>query len=135
MMTPAARAQLAETIEADPVVAYGRVLRPDWSVHLRDEVPEHIWREIVGYVLLGTPPGGFVEAVLQDSLIGAAMASDAVTRPKLWEIARFVAMGMPHDAQGSQRKVFAWIARGGLAGHRDADIDDEDADVIEELPS
>jgi hypothetical protein len=71
---------------------------------------------VVRYVEQGLQPGGFLTAVLEDSLKEAAMQADDVNQTKLFEWACVMYNDVPMDARGSKEKVAKWIAHGGMRG-------------------
>lgn len=71
---------------------------------------------LITYVLDGTEPSGFLEAVLRDSLSEAAARADDHNGPRLYEWAVVMYNYVPNDARGSREKVNHWIAHRGMAG-------------------
>jgi hypothetical protein len=68
------------------------------------------------YVRIGRPPGGFVRAVLEDSLTQAFAKADQYNRAAMFEIASYVYNKVPAPARWGG--VDAWIEAGGLEGVR-----------------
>lgn len=88
------------------------------------EIPEHIVDGFRDYLIHGIEPGSFCYAVLCNNLKEASSRADQVNRARLADIGQFMAWGMPSIAQGSEEKVNAWIAQGGLEGKAKAEIED-----------
>lgn len=87
--------------------------------HILDAVPNQNMRGAVErYLLQGIPPGGFLSAVLADSLKDAAGRADMVNRTMLFEWAAWVYNYCPAGAHGSDERVIAWCRDGGLTGKR-----------------
>jgi hypothetical protein len=95
---------------------------------MRDEGPEYLWDEMfpvhagalaryipkymrdgmVMWVAFGIRPGSFLTSVLQNDLIGAAMAADNLNRPRLHDYAAFLIGHVPALCYGTPAKVAVW---------------------------
>jgi hypothetical protein len=71
---------------------------------------------LILYVTDGLEPGGFLTAVLEDSLVQAAARADSHNMLKLYEWASVMYNDIPMDARGSKENVRKWIRHGGLKG-------------------
>lgn len=71
--------------------------------------------QIQEYVRRGTPPGGFLTAVLSNDLRGAAMMADDQNRHLLYEYVKYLHNNVPALCWGSPERVQEWIERGGLS--------------------
>lgn len=82
-----------------------------------DAIPNHGMRDSVErYLVHGIPPGGFMIAVLSNSLTEAAGRADATNRELLLEWASWLYNFCPAQAHGSMDKVVKWCESGGLSG-------------------
>jgi len=79
-------------------------------------IPQHMHESISEYVLHGRPPGGFLNAVLENDLMESAGLADDQNRECLFQYAKLLYL-LPYDSWGSPEKVQAWIKKGGLEGH------------------
>lgn len=68
------------------------------------------------YVMDGIEPGGFVRAVLENDLKGAIARADSENLRDIKDIVSHVYWNIPHQCQGSQKKVEEWIEAGGHNG-------------------
>ena len=84
----------------------------DIDESVRRHVPPHMINTVLDYVMSGVPPGDFVNAVMSDSLSGAAARADHINVRQMgaWGNLLFV---LPPDCWGSTAKVAAWIRVGG----------------------
>ena len=73
------------------------------------EAPVHILDSINAYVEHRRRPGGFLTAVLEDSLTGALRAADDASRRGLDDIMLYLWNEVPADCWGSPEKVAAWL--------------------------
>lgn len=64
------------------------------------------------YVENRVRPGGFLLAVLQNDLVGASQAADAINRKHLYEHAEFCFNCLPGNCWGSREAVVAWLKGG-----------------------
>ena len=83
-----------------------------------DKVPApHMVEGVQNYIDYGLPPGGFLTAVLENSLSAAAHA-DHINIHLLKEWHQFCYWELPHNAWGSREKVKDWISSGGQVGQQ-----------------
>jgi hypothetical protein len=82
-------------------------------------VPEHLIDGLVLYVMHGCPPGGFVEAVLSNDLMGAMSRADEHSRAGLFALCMCLYNDVPAGCHGSAAKVAGWIEHGGLLVSRE----------------
>jgi hypothetical protein len=87
----------------------------DYRAHLRAclkecAVPLTLHEGLTEYLAARRPTGGFLQAVLENDLSGAAMRADPDNRLCLWEIVLFLHTYVPAPAWGSPEKVAAWLA-------------------------
>ncbi len=64
---------------------------------------------LIGWIIHGHMPGGFLTAVLENDLAEAATRADR-TQP-LWDLVIFLSMHAPKPCWGSKEKVTAWELR------------------------
>ena len=81
-----------------------------------DRLPEHLRDEFRRYIEDGIPGGGFMTAVMSNSLIRAALRADEVNLQALPEICTFLLKEAPLKCFGSPGEVEKWIKAGGLNG-------------------
>lgn len=70
----------------------------------------HLW------VNKGTLPGSFGTALLMNNLTGAVKAADAYNRACIAEWVEWCYWNLPSSCWGSEEKVLAWEAAGGMHG-------------------
>lgn len=63
------------------------------------------------YEQYGIPPGGFLQAVLANDLIGAAFCADEDNFGALAEIALYCFSNLTISSRSSHEKVDAWIVK------------------------
>lgn len=73
-------------------------------------VSEHIRESLARYVDHGVPLGDFLEAVVANDLVGAAVRADLSNAGALAAIAGVVYRELPITCWGSRRVYNAWIA-------------------------
>lgn len=83
-------------------------------------LPHHMQEPFRLYIENGISPGSFATAVLENDLMGAMGRADDINRHRIWDICNFVHNEAPHTCHGSEERVEAWIATGGLYGMREA---------------
>lgn len=71
-------------------------------------VPGHGAPGIARYVIYGIEPGGFVTAVIENSLCEAFGRADETNRAALFEIVKYFYNEVPAPAWGSREKRLAW---------------------------
>jgi len=90
-------------------------------------VPNQGMRDSVErYLVYGIPPGGFMTAVLTDSLKNAVGRADMNNRRLLIEWAEWLYNYCPAAAQGSEEAVIKWIESGGFTGKLDSAWSDQE---------
>lgn len=72
-------------------------------------LPEHMREGARGYIEHGAEPGGFLRAVLENDLVGAAVKADAVNLVSLQRWAKFLYNQAPAGSWGSREAVNEWI--------------------------
>lgn len=85
----------------------------DWSL-----IPPHMHDGVVGYVMKGWRPGGFMEAVLTNDFKGSYTQADMENLYALRGWAQFVMAHIPAMAQGTEKRFEDWIKVGGIEGLR-----------------
>jgi hypothetical protein len=92
-------------------------MEPEDQMTNYSRVPVRYMAEAVQrYIEEGVPTGSFLTALFSNDLIQAFRCADAVNTTAMREWAMFMVNEMPSDCQGSEAKVQAWKARGGIAG-------------------
>lgn len=76
---------------------------------VEDYLPEHMHDGLRLYLEHGIEPGGFLRAVLENDLCGAAARADSVNRSRLADYAT-VLSALPMSAWGSRERVNGWMA-------------------------
>jgi hypothetical protein len=66
--------------------------------------------DIANYVIKKWEPGGFIEAVLANDLVGACSRADISNIQLLKEYARFLFVHVPRNCWGSYETVNAWLS-------------------------
>jgi hypothetical protein len=74
-------------------------------------VPRHVHDGLVLYVLHGILPGGFLTAVLENSLVEACARADEENKGKLWDIVFFLYNYTPTACWGGPDNVAAWVKK------------------------
>lgn len=82
-----------------------------------DTLPPYMQGAARRYIENGIPPGSFLTAVICNDLMGAFGKADNMNRAAMWDWVRFFYNDAPSTCWGSERKMAAWIDRGGLEGH------------------
>lgn len=72
------------------------------------EVPPHIHGAIVRYIVDGTPPGGFLTAVICNDLRESFARADLDNREQLFEIVNFFYNHAPGKCWGSPDEMMTW---------------------------
>lgn len=86
------------------------------KTHAATYIPEGQIESMMAYVMDGTPPDGFMIAVLQNDLMGAAAAADPLNVTKLRDWVIFLHNFTPGGCHGSVENHKEWIEHGGLKG-------------------
>jgi hypothetical protein len=71
---------------------------------------------IRNYVMRGRPTGSFLEAVISNNLLRAAERADYVNQALLATYAKLLRDHAPAQCWGSEERMHAWKALGGLRG-------------------
>lgn len=74
-----------------------------------EKIPGGVAIDLARYLILGTPPGGFVRAVLENDLLRSYLLADSVSLRALPSIVRYLYAYAPAIAWGSKEKVEKWI--------------------------
>lgn len=88
-------------------------------------VPGHMHSGYLMYLMLGYEAGGFLMAVLEDSLSGALGRADAINKRALPEHGMFMYNCMPIGSHGDPKSVREWIKKGGIIGMMEASQKEE----------
>lgn len=96
-------------------------------------LPSHMQKGAREYVEYGTPPGGFLYAVLSNDFKEAFARADDTNTAHMRTWAHWVMWECPAIAQGSVGKVEAWIKIGGMNGYQNAKEHSEDSQELEKL--
>jgi hypothetical protein len=81
-------------------------------------IPEHMRAGIVRYVERGVPPGHFLTAIFEDSLVGAVKHADTENLALIPAYAKLLVNQCPALCWGSPGDYREWIERGGIEGNR-----------------
>jgi len=81
-----------------------------------EEAPEEARGTMDRFTDKGTPPGGFIRAVLANDLTGAFETADDINSANMKAIVSYAYCHVPYAARGSYEKVAAWIERRGKDG-------------------
>ena len=73
-----------------------------------DLIPEHCRDSMKRYIEHGVIPGGFLQAVICNDLVGAFGKADQTNRHRLYDYCDFLYNYMPDPAWGSKEKMIAW---------------------------
>jgi hypothetical protein len=87
----------------------------DYRIELRQQfmmanVPHALHEGLVEYFAVRRPTGSFLQAVLENNLVDAALRADPGNRMYLAEIVLGVYHNAPARAWGSPAKVAAWLS-------------------------
>lgn len=74
---------------------------------------------VLGYVMRGEPPVGFLRAVMANDLVHSAAQADMLNQRKLFQWAQLL-YNLPAACWGSEELVDKWCAAGGIDGMRKA---------------
>lgn len=83
-------------------------------------IPQAIKTAIDNWVLNGEAPGGFVNAILKNDLLGAIKSGDPESINSLKDIVDYLISGVPADCWGDKNKIVQWAASGGQKGIAEA---------------
>lgn len=84
-----------------------------------ENLPPHMRQGVIDYLENGIPPGGFLQAVLENKLVESFGRADDDNRRVMWEWANWLYNYCPIPAWGSSEKVAQWIEQGGHNGRND----------------
>lgn len=79
-------------------------------------VPVHLREGLARYVVSGTEPGGFIQAVLQNDLKVAIVRGDKDSRAGITELVMWLIAEAPERCWGSPERYHDWIAHNGREG-------------------
>ena len=85
--------------------------RADWT-----RIPYHCVGGLREYLELGTPVGGFLEAVLSNDLREACGRADELNQYRLFDYIFFLHNYAPAGSWGSPKAYNNWLCIGGLKG-------------------
>jgi len=68
------------------------------------------------YVEHGAEPGGFFRKLLENDLVGAALAADHENKDLLYQYALHIFYRLPEECCGSRKAVEKWMRKGGRNG-------------------
>jgi hypothetical protein len=80
-------------------------------------IPERMRGGVIRYVEQGIPPGHFLQALFEDSLVGAVKQADSENVRLLREYADLLSNQCPALCWGSPGDYRQWIGRGGINGN------------------
>lgn len=72
-------------------------------------IPGHMRQSLFDYIEMGTPPGGFLRAVLINDLREACARADPINRHRLFTYVCFLYNKAPSSCWGSEERVQTWI--------------------------
>lgn len=72
-------------------------------------IPMHMIEELVQYILVGRPLGGFLYALLSNDLERAMRKADPINSGRLQNYLNFLDSYAPAACWGSQEKVSKWL--------------------------
>lgn len=76
-------------------------------------IPEYMRGGILRYVMYGCRPGSFLQAVLENDLVGAFDRADSDNAAAMRGYVMLLFNDLPSRCWGSQEKVAAWIQHHG----------------------
>lgn len=71
-------------------------------------IPESTLGGLERYIAEGCPTGGFLEAVLENDMLGAYQRADEFNTAAMGEIVKWLYNNAPGDCWGSRKRVAAW---------------------------
>lgn len=83
-------------------------------------VPAPLCRSLINYVVYGTSPGGFLQAVLRNDLMEAVSRADAECLDSLFDLCAWLHCCAPSRCYGSEIKFHDWVSRRGTSGEEAA---------------
>ena len=85
--------------------------------------PAHILDAIHSYAAFKKRPGGFVQALLRNDLMGAYRAADQPSLRGLGDVLRYLHREVPHSCWGSAATVEEWLTNAPGRAQMDAELD------------
>tara|TARA_R100000458_G_C8272315_1_gene247137 strand:+ start:2144 stop:2470 length:327 start_codon:yes stop_codon:yes gene_type:complete len=79
-------------------------------------MPKRTHTLISAYIETGIDPGGFLQAVFENDLMGAVLRGDEDNRNNLKQIIKFLIDNAPSKCFGSKEAYEAWRKKGGVSG-------------------
>lgn len=83
---------------------------------IRREVPEHCRAGLLRYLMLGIPPGSFLQSLISNDLTGAVARADAVNAQSIKSYIDFLHHEVSMECWGSVKRYEDWVAMGGAQG-------------------
>lgn len=77
-------------------------------------IPDRIRKELISYIMKGTPCNAFLSAILKNDLFHAVGFVDSTTKSCFVELVKWVYTYVPGNAVGTSTEVDSWMASGGL---------------------
>jgi len=97
--------------------AYGMMTgRPEWGDRMEELVPAHMHQGIALYMIMGIEPGGFMQCVISNDLMGALHHADHINIDLLPKYGEFLHNYAPANSYGSHDALRVWIKMGGILG-------------------
>ena len=97
----------------DPVGAYRLVFDERWAHGLDTRVPPYMQAGVCRYVLLGTRPGQFLQALFANDFMEMAKRADDINLASLGSYAMFLYNYAPQGCWGSAANREQWIEQRG----------------------
>jgi len=86
-----------------------------------ETLPQHMWPALYRYICKGIPMGSFGSALMADELVGSFCCADEDNLRAMKAWASWLYSRCPRGAWGSEERMRAWIADGGLNGIEERD--------------
>lgn len=83
-------------------------------------VPGHLRGGVARWIMTGTEPGGFLQAVLINDLKGAVTRGEPSSRAGLLQLVGWLIAEAPPMCWGSEGAYVDWVSSGGWQGLDDA---------------
>ena len=80
------------------------------TAHYSNVIPATALAALIAYVEKGEAPGGFLDSVLKNNLLGAVMRANPPSLAAIKEILWVLHNEAPSPCWGSPREVDAWLA-------------------------
>ena len=81
----------------------------DQTLYEKYVIPQHMWDGLNMWFDYHREPGGFLQSVLKNDLINAALHGDTINRACLHNYVLFLVNEAPEPSYGSAEKYLAWI--------------------------